>query len=232
MSESNPPDSVFLSLPDRIRALAALRPNHPALIQDERIVTYGELDQAMDRIAASLQRADFKPQDVIAICALNSIAYVEVFCGALRAGVVTAPLAPSATAESLVSMIADCGAKLVFVDEAMGAHLAPLRQQIAAPWISLDAADIGTPLGKWMAVQGAVPVPVVAFSCAGGDSFGTSVNSSRVRLAGFGTPEAANSSSGFKVRKSATLTRRWIWRCWRILASSCRTRVKNSSCAR
>jgi long-chain acyl-CoA synthetase len=161
MSESNPPELVFNSLPDRVRALAAVRPDHPALIQDDHTVSYGELDQAMDRIAASLQGAGCKPQDVIAICALNSIAYVEVFCGALRAGVVTAPLAPSATAESLVGMIADCGAKLVFVDQAMGVHLAPLRQQIDADWISLDASDIGTPLAKWMALPGTVPAPVV-----------------------------------------------------------------------
>ncbi|MGO9931760.1 MAG: class I adenylate-forming enzyme family protein, partial [Steroidobacteraceae bacterium] len=160
MGEAKPPDLVFNSLPDRIRALAARRPDHPALIQDERTVTYGELGQAMDRIAAALQRAACKPQDVIAICALNSIAYVEVFCGALRAGVVTAPLAPSATAESLVRMIADCGAKLLFVDRAMGAHLSPLRQQITAGWISLDASDIGTPVGQWMAVQGIAPAPV------------------------------------------------------------------------
>jgi long-chain acyl-CoA synthetase len=159
MGESNPPELVFNSLPERIRAFAAMRPNHPALIQDERVLTYGELDQAMDRIAASLQRAGCKPQDVIAICALNSIAYVEVFCGALRAGVVTAPLAPSATAESLVSMIADCAAKLLFIDRAMGAHLAPLRQQIAAGWIALDASDIGIPLAKWMA-EGTAPAPV------------------------------------------------------------------------
>ncbi len=160
MGESNPSELVFNSLPERIRAFAAVRPNHRALIQDDRIVSYGELDQAMDRVAASLQRAGCKPQDVIAICALNSIPYVEVFCGALRAGVVAAPLAPSATAESLVSMIADCGAKLLFVDRAMGAHLAPLRRQIAAAWISLDASDIGTPLARWMAVRGTAPVPV------------------------------------------------------------------------
>ena len=161
MGESNSPDLLFISMPDRIHALAGVRPNHPALIQGDRSVTYGELDRAMDRVAASLQRAGCKPQDVVAICALNSIAYVEVFCGALRAGVVTAPLAPSSTAESLVSMIADCGAKLVFVDEAMGAHLARVRPQIAAAWISLDSSRSGTPLVEWMAGPGEAPAPVV-----------------------------------------------------------------------
>ena len=43
-----------------------------------------------------------------------------------------------------------------------------------------------------------MPEPAVALS-AGGSSFGTSVNSSRQRLAGFGTPEPAKSSSGLSI---------------------------------
>ena len=42
-----------------------------------------------------------------------------------------------------------------------------------------------------------MPEPLVAVSCAG-DSFGTSVSSSRLRFAAFGTPDAAKPSSGFK----------------------------------
>jgi hypothetical protein len=41
-----------------------------------------------------------------------------------------------------------------------------------------------------------MPEPLVALSCAG-DSFGTKVSSSRLRLAALGTPVAAKSSSGF-----------------------------------
>ncbi len=46
--------------------------------------------------------------------------------------------------------------------------------------------------------------PVVAFAGEGGSSFGTSVNSSRQRLAGFGTPEDAKLSSGLNVCGSDT----------------------------
>jgi len=43
-----------------------------------------------------------------------------------------------------------------------------------------------------------MPEPVVALSgCAGGDSFGTSVSSSRLSAFAFGTPLAAKPSSGF-----------------------------------
>ena len=42
-----------------------------------------------------------------------------------------------------------------------------------------------------------MPAPVVEFSGAGGDSFGTSVSRSRLSAAGLGTPLAAKPSSGF-----------------------------------
>ena len=159
MSEA-PVADVFLSLPARIGAHARARPNRPALIQDDVVVGHGALDRAMDRIAATLQRAGVAPQETVAICASSSIAYVEVFCGALRAGVVVAPLAPSSTAESLAAMIADCGAKVLFVDAGVAAQLAPVRDRIAARWVTLDGSGAGQPLADWLAQEGAAPTSV------------------------------------------------------------------------
>ncbi len=151
---------IFKSIPERIGAQAAERPTHPALIQDERVVSYGDLDAAMDRIAATLQARGVRPRDVVAVCAANSIAYVEVFCGALRAGVAVAPLAPSSTPQSLERMVADCGAKFLFVDAAAADHLAPVRSAIAAPLVSLDDDAAGEPLRRWLAPEGSTPAPI------------------------------------------------------------------------
>ncbi len=152
---------LFSSLPDRIRAQAAEQPDHRALIQDEQVVSYAELDAAMDRVAATLQARGLQPKDVVAVCAASSIAYVKVFCGALRAGVVVAPLAPSSTAESLAAMVADCGAKVLFVDAGTSEHLAPVRSTVAAPLVALDDAESGEALSLWLAPEASVAVPVV-----------------------------------------------------------------------
>ena len=104
----------FTALPDLIRIHALQRPGHAALLQDDAALGYAALDERMDRIAAALQRDGLKPGDALAICAPTSIEYAAVFLGALRAGVVVAPLSPSSTAESLHAMAADCGAKLFF----------------------------------------------------------------------------------------------------------------------
>ena len=150
-------ETVFRPLPERIAIHAAARPDHAALIQGGRRVTFGQLNAAMDRVAAALQARGLCAQDVVAICSSSSIAYVEVFCGALRAGVAVAPLSPGSTAESLAGMVSDCGARTLFLDAAAAAHLAPSRQAIAAPVVTLDGDPSGQPLEAWLAAAPARP---------------------------------------------------------------------------
>jgi long-chain acyl-CoA synthetase len=100
-----------------VRWHAAHRPDHAALVQDDRRVTYGELDRRMDRIASGLQRQGVVSGERIAICAHNSIEYALVFLGAMRAGVVPALIPPNLAAETIDAMVADSGARLLLRDE-------------------------------------------------------------------------------------------------------------------
>jgi acyl-CoA synthetase (AMP-forming)/AMP-acid ligase II len=145
----------FVSLSDMVRKNAAERPDLVALIQDERRVSYCELDALMDRIAAALQRDGVGARDAIAICAGTSIEYAALFCGALRAGVAVAPIAPSSLPEGIVGMAADCAAKLFFVDADVSAAVAPLAERITATTIALDGG-----FDAWLAPVGAKPAPV------------------------------------------------------------------------
>jgi acyl-CoA synthetase (AMP-forming)/AMP-acid ligase II len=43
----------FGTIPDLVRAHAAIRPDHPALVQDARILSYRKLDALMDQVAAA-----------------------------------------------------------------------------------------------------------------------------------------------------------------------------------
>ena len=113
----------FGLIADLVHGYAQERPHHPALIHDARVVTYGELDQLMDRVAASLARDCVQSGDVISICAASCVEYGAIFLGALRAGVAVAPLAPSSTPEALATLLADCGAKILFLDAAIAAAL-------------------------------------------------------------------------------------------------------------
>ena len=138
------------------------RPRHTAFVLGDMRWSYGELDAVMDRVAAALQRDGFRPGEAIAISAATSIEYAAVFLGAMRAGVAVSPLAPSSTPASLRAMIEDCGARLLFLDEASAENLAK------AGWIgrggltrvALDHSDAGIDFDDWLAPMGAKPLPV------------------------------------------------------------------------
>ncbi|HEX6242419.1 MAG TPA: class I adenylate-forming enzyme family protein, partial [Polyangiales bacterium] len=151
-------EQPFASIPDLIASHARERPTHPALLQDDRSLDFASLDQRMDRVAAALQRDGLRPGQCIAICSLNSIEYAAVYVGALRAGVVVAPLPPSATAESLALMLSDCDARLLFVD-ALGGAAVPATSPVRR--VALDGEAEGDALEGWLAAEGARPQAVV-----------------------------------------------------------------------
>ncbi|MEZ5959080.1 MAG: class I adenylate-forming enzyme family protein [Hyphomonadaceae bacterium] len=151
---------TFTPLPDMIRALAAAKPDKVALIQDEQRLSYGDLDALMDRVAAALQRDGVKPAESVAICAGTSLAYASAFLGALRAGVAVAPIAPSSTPDSIVDMIADCGAKVFFVDKAVAAELDARIDGVKAKVVGLDEGAPGVPFDQFIAPAGAQPATV------------------------------------------------------------------------
>jgi len=150
----------FGSIPALIRLHAKARPDHPALIQGERQLDYGALDRLMDRVAAGLQRDGLEPQDAIAICAANSIEYAATFLGALRSGVTIAPLAPSSTSRSLLTMILDSGARLFFLDAAVSETMKAAKLPPAVKLVLLDGSTEGVPFQTWLAEEGAKPKPV------------------------------------------------------------------------
>ena len=137
--------SDFATLADLIRAHAREHGAKPAIHFGDRTVTYAELDRTMDRIAFSLQQAGAKQGDAIAILGPSSLEYALVFLGALRAGCVAAPLAPSATPEQLAAMVADCGAPILF-------HHAAHDLDVPVPKVALEQLD------AWLA--DGVPAPV------------------------------------------------------------------------
>lgn len=150
----------FGTIGELIRVHAAAAPDRPALILPPRTLTYAELDTLMDRVAAALQRDGIAPGEAIAICATTSLEYAVTYLGALRAGVAVAPLAASSTPQQLAGMVANCAARLLFLDTGAAAILALVADQMLAWRVALDGSDVGTHFADWLAPEGAKPEPV------------------------------------------------------------------------
>lgn len=142
----------FGLLPDLIRRHATTQPEKLAIADEDSRVSYAELDRAMDRVAAALQRDGTAQRQAVAMVSYPSVRQAIVFLGALRAGSIAAPIQPSATPEQIAGMVADSGANLVFLDAANAEALKD--QSLAARVVPLEALD------DWLAPEGATPAPV------------------------------------------------------------------------
>ena len=149
----------FGTLSDFIQIHGDERPEKAAVVCNDVVMTYGELNQRMDRFAAALQREGLRPRDSISICAVNSANYAIAFLGALRAGVTVAPLAPSSTADDLVGMINDSGARLFFTDAATYSQMESRLPALSVQTIHLDRND-DTGFEAFLAQTGSKPAPV------------------------------------------------------------------------
>jgi acyl-CoA synthetase (AMP-forming)/AMP-acid ligase II len=110
-------------------------PMRIALVQDDRAVTWGELGPRVDRVAGAFGAAGCAGGDRVAVLAANSIEYVEVFLGALRAGMCVVPLPTLASPEALARMVSDSGSTALFV----AADYRAVGEAIAGATVSLRA---------------------------------------------------------------------------------------------
>lgn len=97
-------------------------------------ISYDALDTMANAVARGLSSRGLGPGDRIAILALNRVEYLAVFFGAMRAGVIPAPINIKLSTEMVSYVLNDAGCKLAFIEDAF-AHLAPAE----LPKISFDA---------------------------------------------------------------------------------------------
>src|SRR5204863_4794536 len=100
-------------------------------------LTYAQLNERANGAAAMIVDAGLDPGDRAGLLAQNSIDFIALFFGALKAGVIVVPLSTRATAHELSIIAADCGMKILFHDgsapELTGITLLKLERKSAPP---------------------------------------------------------------------------------------------------
>ena len=104
-----------LPLTEYVLAGGAGQPGKPALIDGAsgRVMTYGQLEQAIRSLAGGLAAAGFGRGDVLALMAPNGPEYAVVFHGAAMAGGTVTTINPAYTQAEVHHQLADSGARIM-----------------------------------------------------------------------------------------------------------------------
>jgi amino acid adenylation domain-containing protein/non-ribosomal peptide synthase protein (TIGR01720 family) len=102
-----------VSLPVAFEAQVARRPQAIAVVEEDRAVTYAELDVLATRAARALKAHGAGPESVVAVAMPRSIEMVATTLGALKLGAAFLPLDLSIPKDRLEYMLADSGASIV-----------------------------------------------------------------------------------------------------------------------
>ena len=98
---------------------AARSPDRLALTFGDRSWTYAELDRAAGRVAAALLAQGLAPGDRVAAFGHNSDAYVLLYLGCAKAGLVHVPVNFNARRDELVYLLTQSAPRIAFVDPAL-----------------------------------------------------------------------------------------------------------------
>jgi amino acid adenylation domain-containing protein/non-ribosomal peptide synthase protein (TIGR01720 family) len=126
-----------------IERQAAARPDAPAVVFEERQLSYGELDARANRLAARLGAMGVKPEVLVAVCLDRSFDAIVSVLGVLKAGGAYLPLDPGYPAGRLAYMLEDSGAGVLITHSALRDRLPNYTGRIL--WIDEPLPETAPP---------------------------------------------------------------------------------------
>ncbi len=116
---------------------AARIPHKPLVAADDTGWTYAQACAVAGRAAAALQSAGIAAGDRVALICSNRAEFLEILLGCAWLGAVLVPINVASRGMQLQHILANCGARLLIVEEACAENLAliePARCAVATIW--------------------------------------------------------------------------------------------------
>lgn len=133
---------------------ADFTPNKEAIVEVHtgKRLTYGQLNDGVNRIAHALSALGIKKGDRVAILMMNNIAFVESFYGIAKIGAIVVPLNWRLVADELEFILRDSGAILLLFGGEFSALATDLHsrknQTRVQHWIAVDCDDSSCSFSK------------------------------------------------------------------------------------
>ncbi|MBD3860021.1 amino acid adenylation domain-containing protein [Bacillus sp. 28A-2] len=102
-----------LSIPELLNERIKAQPDHLALVEGDRAITYEELGQEIQRLAGSLVENGVQPGDAVAVYMNRSADAVIAILAVLYAGATYVPVDPSQPEERIRFMLEDSGVSIL-----------------------------------------------------------------------------------------------------------------------
>jgi malonyl-CoA/methylmalonyl-CoA synthetase len=138
---------------DELRATFATRAGRPAIVYQDRISTYGNLEARARRCAARMRRLGLEAGDRVALVTPDKLPFLAAHLGTQFAAAVSLPLNPRSTADELKYFLQDSGARAVVAGRDEWPVIESLKP--ALPELRVLMAD----REAWETSEGDVPDP-------------------------------------------------------------------------
>jgi long-chain acyl-CoA synthetase len=115
-------------------------PDHIAVIEGDRSVSYLEFNRDASQVASALVGVGVRAGDRVALCAPNSYEWLVFYFGALKAGAVAVTLSHLWMKDELDRALADCQPKILFTEDERLEDLEGWRER---PYPELVVCDHG-----------------------------------------------------------------------------------------
>jgi long-chain acyl-CoA synthetase len=117
-------------------------PDHIAVIEGDRSVSFAEFNREANQIASALVSVGVQPGDHVALCAPNSYAWLAFYFGALKAGAVAVTFSHLLMKDELARTLADCEPKILFTADEKLEDLGDYRKRSYPELVVCDRGDI------------------------------------------------------------------------------------------
>ncbi|MDB4940969.1 MAG: Benzoate-CoA ligase [Labilithrix sp.] len=115
------------------RHVAQGRGDRVAFVEEGRTTTYAGLAELTKKCCAAIRALGVTPEQRVMLCLHDTVDFVALFFGAIRAGAVPVPVNTLLTSEDYGYMLADSRARALFVSDALVDKLSPALSRMAKP---------------------------------------------------------------------------------------------------
>jgi len=118
-----------MNISNNLEIAAFYFPNHPALSEAGREITYSKFNDLANRIATGLIAMGVRPGDPIGLLAPNSTDWLIFYFGVLKAGAVAVTFSSLLTPDEMALLINHSKPRFLFTSEEKLYHLSKLKRK-------------------------------------------------------------------------------------------------------